>query len=156
MRFALATLLSLAALNLATAPAFAAERQVWGFVKSDEDVQLFYGIPESDGLTIAFFCKTRTKRIEIISSVLTDAAKKGQSITTTLSNGADSASYDGNVAGDNEDGLHFAASAAAERKVTDFLKSGKTLTIRVRGKLTRVPLRGVSKPLAEFEKFCFG
>ncbi len=150
MRFALAGLLA-----FTMTPALAAERQVWGFVKSDEDVQLFYGIPESDGLTIAFLCKPRTKRIEIITSVVTDASKKGQAITTTLSNGTDSASYDGKIAGDDEDGLHFEASTASERKVTDFLKSGRTLTIRVRGKLTRVPLRGVSKPLAKFEKFCF-
>lgn len=144
-----------ALLILTMAPAHAAERQVWGFVKSDEDVQLFYGIPESDSITIAFVCKTRTKQIEIVSSILPEKTKKGEPITTILSNGKINADYDGKAGGDDEDGLHFEAAVAADRKVTDILKTGR-LSIRVRGRLERVPLRGVAKPLAEFEKLCFG
>jgi hypothetical protein len=150
MRFAFAGLLAFAMTS-----ALAAERQVWGFVKSGEDARLFYGAPKADEFTIAFLCRPRAKRIEVVSFVLTDAPKMGQAVATTLSNGTDFSTYDGRVAGDDEDGLHFETSVAAERKVTDVLKSGRTLTIRVRGKLKRVPLRGVAKPLAEFEKLCF-
>ena len=154
MRAWLASLLTLTFAS--SAPALASERQVWGIEKTDEAVHLYYGVPESDALTIAFVCKTRTKKIEIVSSVLPDKPKKDEPITTILRNGKASADHDGKVAGDSEDGFHFATEVTAEPKVTDVLKGGSALVIRVRGKQQRVPLRGSAKPLAEFEKLCFG
>lgn len=150
MRVWLAALLILTAL-----PAQGAERQVWGFVTSDDTAQLFYGIPESDGLTLAFVCRTKTKQIEVVTSVLPEGPKKGQLRTTILNNGSASDTYGGTLEGDNEDGLHFSATVAAERKVTDILKSGRRLTIRMAGKRQSIPLRGAAKPLAQFEAACF-
>lgn len=140
----------------APAPAPAAERQSWGIEKTDEAVHLYYGVPESDSVTIAFVCKTRTKQIEIVSAILPDKSKKGEPITTILSNGTDTADHDGKVVGDDGDDLHVQAIVSADRKVTEVLRSGRSLSIRVRGRLERVPLRGAAKPLAEFEKLCFG
>jgi len=150
MRALLAALLILMAL-----PAQGAERQVWGFVTSDDMVQLFYGIPESDGLTLAFICRTKTRQIEVFSSVMPEGPKKGQLRTTILHNGNSSETLDGKLEGDGEDGLHFSSTVPAERKVTDILKSGRRLTIRVAGKRQSIPLRGVQKPLAQFETACF-
>lgn len=150
MRGLFAALLMFAAL-----PAQGAERQVWGFVKSDESAQLFYGIPESDGLTLAFNCRVKTRQIEVFTSVLPEGPKKGQLRTIILNNGNSSETFDGKLEGDDDDGLHFAAVVAAERKITEILKSGSRLTIRAAGKRRSVPLRGVAKPLAEFETACF-
>ncbi len=144
-----------ALLILTTLPAQAAERRSWGFVTSEDALNLFYGIPESDGLTLAFVCRTKTRQIEIITSVLPEGPKKGQLRTTILNNGTDSNTLEGKLAGDDEDGLHFEATVAAERKVTDILKSGRRLTIRAAGKRESIPLRGVAKPLAQFEAACF-
>jgi hypothetical protein len=142
-------------LILMVLPAQGAERQVWGFVTSDDMVQLFYGIPESDGLTLAFICRTKTRQIEVFSSVMPEGPKKGQLRTTILNNGNLSETFDGKLEGDGEDGLHFSAIVAAERKITDILKSGRRLTIRMAGKRQSIPLRGVEKPLAQFETACF-
>ncbi len=143
-------------LILSAAPAQAASRQVWGVEKTDEAVHLYYGVPESDSVTIAFVCKTRTKQIEIVSTILPEKSKKGEPITTILSNGTETADHDGKVVGDDPDDLHVEAIMPADRKVTAVLKAGRSLSIRVRGRLERVPLRGAAKPLAEFEKLCFG
>lgn len=150
MRAVLAALLILAAL-----PASGATRQSWGFVTSEDALQLFYGIPESEALTLAFICRAKTKQIEIITNVLPEGPKKGQLRTTILNNGVASETFEGKLAGEDEDGLHFAATVAAERKVTDILKSGRRLTIRMAGKKQNIPLRGVTKPLAQFEAACF-
>jgi hypothetical protein len=150
MRALLAALLILMAL-----PAQGAQRQVWGFVTSGDTAQLFYGIPESDGLTLAFICRTKTRQIEVVTSVLPEGPKKGQLRTTILHNGDSSETFDGKLDGNDDDGLHFAAIVAAERKITDILKSGRRLTIRLAGKRQSIPLRGVQKPLAQFETACF-
>jgi hypothetical protein len=150
MRALLATLLILAA-----SPVSGAERQSWGFVKSEDALHLFYGIPESDGLTLAFLCRAKAKQIEIITSVLPEGPKKGQLRTMILNNGVSSDVIEGKLAGEDEESLHFEASVAAERKVVDILKSGRRLTIRVAGKRQSIPLRGVTKPLAQFEATCF-
>ena len=52
--------------------------------------------------------------------------------------------------------FHVEAPTAAEPKVVDILKSGTSLTISIPGKQVRVPLRGVARPLAQFETTCFG
>lgn len=137
------------------ASATSAERQVWGFVKSGEEVLLFYGIPESDAVTISFICNAKPRRFEIVSTVLPPKPGKGRSARLSLSNGAVTAGYDGKLDGNAEDGLHFEASMAAAPKILDVLKSGKSLTISFPGKQERVPLRGIAKPLGQFEAACF-
>ena len=118
-------------------------------------MQLFYGVPDSGNLTIAFMCEARPKGITVVSTVLPSKLRKGQSIRTTLSNGAATAAYGGKLGHSESEGFYFAASTAAEPKVVDILKSGKSLTISVPGKRERVPLRGVADPLARFEAACF-
>ena len=147
--------LAAAALMLAlAAPVQGADKYSWDFVKSGQEVQLSYGVPETEIVTIAFICKS--KRIEIISSVLPRRPKKGQPVRTTLRNGAVTAAYDGTFRyTSSEEGFYFKASAAAEPKVVAILKSGTSLTISIPGKQERVPLRGVARPLAQFETACF-
>jgi hypothetical protein len=146
------------ALTLALAaavPAQGADKYSWGFVKSGQEVQLSYGVPESDIVTLTLRCAA--KRIEIISTVLPRRPKKGQPVRTTLRNGAVTAVYDGKFGYTSSDeGFYFEASAAAEPKVVAVLKSGTLLTISIPGKQERVPLRGVAAPLAQFERACFG
>jgi len=132
-----------------------ADKYSWDFVKSGDEVQLSYGISESEAVIVAFVCKS--KRIEIISTVLPAKPRKGQPARTTLSNGALTAAYDGTFAyQSSEEGFYFKASAAAEPKVVAVLKSGTSLTINTPGIQERVPLKGVAGPLAQFESACFG
>jgi len=141
------------------APAQGKDKQVWAFFKSDKETLLFYGIPESEAVTIIFRCEAKRegKRIEIVSIVLPAKPRKGQSARTTLSNGAATAAYNGKFGySSSSEGFYFEASAAAEPKVVDILKSGTSLTISIPGKHERVPLRGVAAPLAKFETACFG
>ena len=137
------------------APVQGADKYSWDFAKSGNEVQVSYGIPESEVVTITFRCET--KRIEIISTVLPRRPKKGQPVTTTLRNGAMTAAYDGKFGyTSSEEGFYFEAHVAAEPKVVAILKSGASLTISIPGKQERVPLKGVAAPLAEFEAACFG
>src|SRR5205807_3079530 len=126
--------------------------------KSDKETLLFYGIPESEAVTLIFRCEAKRegKRIEIVSTVLPAKPRKGQSARTTLSNGVVIAVYNGKFGhSSSSEGFHFEASTAAEPKVVDILKSGTSLTISIAGKHERVPLRGVTGPLARFETACF-
>jgi hypothetical protein len=134
-----------------------ADRYSWGFIRSGKsEVRLFYGVPESDVVTLVVACDTGSKRIEIVTTVLPRKPRKGQPVRTTLRNGAVTAAYGGKV-GTNASGdeFHFETSTAAESKVTDILKSGSSLVIGIPGKQERVPLNGVAKPLAQFEAACF-
>ena len=150
--------LAASALMLAlAAPAHGANKESWGFVESGKEAFLVYGVPESEALTISFICDTAAKRIEIITSVLPRKPRKDQPLTTTLSNGAATAAHGGKIGfSPDHEQFHFAAPAAAEPKVVDILKSGTSLTISIPGKQVRVPLRGVARPLAQFEIACFG
>jgi hypothetical protein len=151
--------LAASALMLALAGhAAGANKESWDFVEADKmTVELVYGVPESDAVTIAFWCETRRKRIEIVTTVLPPRPRKGQPVKTTLSNGAITAAYDGKIGYDAaHESFHFAASTAAEPTVVDILKSGTSLTIGIPGKQVRVPLRGIAKPLAQFRITCFG
>jgi hypothetical protein len=135
-------------------PAQAADKYAWDFVKSGQEVQLAYGIPESEAVIISFMCKA--KRIEIISTVLPRKPRKGRLVKTTLSNGAVTTAFDGKFGHtSSEEGFYFQASVAAEPKVVAVLKSGTSLTIDILGKQERVPLKGVAAPLAQFEAACF-
>ena len=153
MRVTLAALTTMLAL---AAPAQGANKQSWNFVKSGTDeAQLAYGVPESDSITIVFRCFMKTKRIEIITSVLPRKPKKGQALRTTLSNGARAVAHDGKIGKSTEE-MHFETSVPAEPKAVAILKPAVLLTIGIKGKQVQVPLRGVAKPLAEFEAACFG
>jgi len=154
MRITLAVSAVLLAL---TGSAEALNKFSWGFIKLDaSEVQLSYGIPKSDIVTLVYICNTKTKRVEIVTSVLPANRKKGQSLRTTFPNGAVTAVYDGKVGYDKpHEEYHFAVSMAAEPKVMDILRSGTSLTIGIPGHDERVPLKGVAKPLAQFEAACF-
>ena len=149
------TLVASALMLALAAPVWGADEQEWGFVESGKDVRLFYGVPDSGNLTIAFICEARPKRIVIVSTVLPPRPKKGQSVRTTLSNGAVSAAYGGKLGYSASEGFYVEAPTAAEPKVVTILKSGTSLTIGIPGKQERVPLRGVADPLAQFETACF-
>lgn len=150
--------LAASALMLALAtPALGADKESWDFYKSADMAQFGYGVPESDIITITFRCTFKKKPIEIVTTVLPAKPKKGQALKTTLTNGAVTASYDGRVGHHSAHGYHFAATAPAEPKLLDVLKSGTTLTISVPGgNPVRVPLKGVAKPMAQFEAACLG
>ena len=150
--------LSLLAMLMALAvPAQAAEKQSWDFVKAGETIQFAYGVPESHAVTIIFRCEAAGQRVEIVSTVVPRNPKKGQAAKTTLGNGSTSVVYDGKFGRDSEDdGFYFRASVPAEPNVFAVLKSGKTLTISLPGGRDRVPLKGVAKPMAQFEAACFG
>jgi hypothetical protein len=148
-------LVAFAVMLAQAAPAQGASRESWDFARSGEMVQVAYGVPESDIVTIVFRCEGKPKQIEIVSTVLPAKPRKGQSLRTTLGNGAATAVYDGKLGHHSEHGFHFEASVAAEPKVVDILKSGTSLTISIPGKQRRVPLRGVAAPLAKFEAACF-
>jgi hypothetical protein len=92
-----AILAAFALMVAAAATCARADQQVWGFVRSGEDVQLFYGVPDSGTLTIAFMCEAKAKGITVVSTVLPPKPRKGQSIRTTLSNGAAIAAYGGKL-----------------------------------------------------------
>jgi hypothetical protein len=152
------TKLSLVAMMMAlAAPAQAAERQSWDFIKSGQTIQFSYGVPESHAVTIIFRCEAEGKRVEIVSTAAPRNPKKGQAAKTTLSNGTVTVAYDGKFGRDSEDdGFHFIAHVSADPNVFAVLKSGKTLTISLPGGRERVPLKGVAKPMAQFEQACFG
>src|SRR5262245_50315881 len=115
-----------------------------------------YGVPESDIVTVVYTCNTKTKRVDIVTTVLPAKKRRGQPLRTTLCNGNVIATYDRRIGYDaSTKEYHFEVSAMAEPKVLDVLKSGASLTIGIPGHHERVPLRGAAKPLARFEAACF-
>jgi hypothetical protein len=137
-------------------PAVGANKQVWDFVTSGSDeAQVAYGVPESDAATLIFRCFMKRKRIEIVTTVLPRKPKKGQALRTTLTNGGRAVAYDGKIGMSTEE-YHFETSVPAEPKAVAILKGGALLTIGIRGRQVQVPLKGVAKPLAQFEEACFG
>ena len=107
-------------------------------------------------MPLAYTCHTKKKRVEIFTSVLPANRKKGQPLRTTFRNGAMTAVYDGKVGYSKaSEEYHFEASIAADPKVVDILKSGVSLTISIPGYNERVLLKGIAKPLAQFEAACF-
>ena len=150
------TLASFALTLALAAPAQSADKESWDFYKSADMAQFGYGVPESDIITITFRCTFKKKPIEIVTSILPKKPKKGAALKTTLTNGAVTASYDGKIGHHSEHGYHFVATAPGEPKLVEVLKSGTTLTISVPGEQIRVPLKGVAKPLAQFEAACLG
>jgi len=139
-------------------PAQGEEKESWDYVEDGRgSMQIVYGIPESEAVTIAFWCEPKRKRIEIVTTVLPSRPRKGQPLKTTLSNGTVTAAYDGKIGQDaGHETFHFAATTPADPKVLDVVRSGTSLTIGIPGKRERVPLRGIAKPLARYETACFG
>ena len=154
-RFVAAICMALAALMLAVvSSAQGAEKQVWVFVKSGAEARLFYGVPDSGNLTIAFVCEA--KRLSIVTTVLPPNPKKGRAVRTTLSNGAVVAAYDGTLGHTESEGFYVEASTPSDDKVLNVLKTGTSLMIGANGKQQeRLPLRGVARPLAQFKAACF-
>jgi hypothetical protein len=147
---------TIALLLALAASALAENKESWGFiVASKQEVLLSYGVPESDIITINFFCRPAEKQIEIATAILPAKPRKGQPLKTTLTNGGTTAVYPGKVHHHEEHGYHFAATTPADRKVVDVLRSGSSLTITIPGKQERVPLKGVARPLRQFETACF-
>ena len=152
--FVTAAHIGLAALLLpAVSSAQGADKQAWGFIKSGVEARLFYGVPDSGNLTIAFVCEV--KRISIVTTVLPPHPKKGRTVRTTLSNGAVTAAYVGKLGHTESEGFYVEASAASDAKILNVLRTGTSLRIAIGGKQERVPLRGVARPLARFEAACF-
>jgi hypothetical protein len=143
-----------AALLALAAPAHALNKESWDFYKSGDMAQFGYGVPESDIITITYRCYFKKKQIEIVTAILPRKPKKGAPLKTTLTNGKITVSHDGKIGHHSEHGYHFAAYASAEPKLLDVLRSGTTLTISVPGEKVRVPLKGVTKPMAQFESAC--
>jgi hypothetical protein len=152
MRVALAATAMMAVL---AAAAMSADRQVWGFLRSDGEAQLFYGVPDSGSLTIAFVCEAGRRHMAVVTAAVPRRPKKGQSVSTTLRNGAVAATYAGKLGYTESEGFYAEASAAFEPATLDVVRYGTALTISVPGKQARVPLRSVAPSLAKFEAACF-
>jgi hypothetical protein len=148
---------AVAALLTLASPAQAESPQSWGYLRADkQEVLLSYGVPESDIITINFWCRPAEKKIEIVTVILPAKPRKGQPLKTTLTDGTATAIYAGKVHHNEDHGYSFAATTPADRKVLDVLRSGSALMIGIPGKQERVPLRGAAGPLAQFEAACFG
>ena len=152
MRDLLAATALIAAL---AASASGMDRQEWGFVESTGEVQLFYGVPDSGSLTVAFICRAEQRHLEAVTTVLPRKPRTGQPHAITLSNGAVTATYGANVGHTESEGYYVGAPVAFAPMVLDVMRSGTTLTIGVPGGRERVPLRGIAAPLARFEAACF-
>src|ERR1700712_5332060 len=114
------TLAAFALMSALATPVQGADKYSWDFVRSGQEVQLSYGVPESDIVTITFRCKT--KHIEIVSTVLPRKPKKGQAVKPRLSNGAATAAFDGKFGyASSEEGFYFIADVPAEPKVVAVL-----------------------------------
>src|SRR5262249_1017388 len=121
------------------------------------DVRLFYGIPESDVVTLNIICEPRRKRINLIDFALAPRPRPGATVTMKLGNGTASLSYKGKVGRDRTHGeFYVEARVRFDGRLFDLLKTGSTLAVEVPGKLESVPLMGIAEPLAMMEAACLG
>jgi hypothetical protein len=129
----------------------------WDFVRSDSDMTLFYGIPESDDLTVSIVCDPARKQIDLINLVLPPKPRLATTLKVKLSNGSGTREYSGKVGRDRNGGPFFSESRLGfDGDLFDFLKTGSRLTVEVPGKRTAIPLAGLSKPLALMRQACLG
>jgi hypothetical protein len=143
------------ALLLATAPALSADKQQWGFVKSQSEVLLVYGVPESHAITLSFICEPNKKTIDIVTTVLPAKVASKRAGTIKLSNGTTKLEYAGKTSQYDEDtGIHFSAETAIEPRLFDFLDKGTSLGIEAFGARDSVPLKGIKGPLAQMRNAC--
>lgn len=149
--------LALAAVLASVAPSLAAEQEQWGFYQSPDEARLFYGVPESEAIAVAFICERKPHRIVIVATGVPPGAKAGRRTVLRLGNGAQSARYAGTFVYDrDEGGVHFEATTPARRSVFALLKTGRTLGLAVGGTRDTLPLRGAAPALAKLEAACFG
>jgi hypothetical protein len=150
----MATPCALVALLLLAAPASAANKQSWGYLKAGDERLLVYGVPESDIITLSFICQPKQKTVEVVTTVLPRNTKKGRDGTVRLTNGTASLEYAGKTGGDAEHGVHFAAPTPIDAKLFDLLERGTAVRIEALGASDSVRLSGIRKPLAEMRQAC--
>lgn len=146
------TLVAVALMLAMSAPVQGAQKYEWGFYESGGDSVLLYGVPETEIVIVSFICEAG--RVSVTSFLSPPKRKKGQSVRLTIRNGAKSVAYDGKIRFSEDDGFDFYAPKVAGAEAMDILKSGTSVVLSVPGKQERVPLRGLAKPLAQFEKAC--
>jgi hypothetical protein len=155
MLCAMLALLAAPALPLLAAPASSAEKQQWGFVKSQSSLLLVYGVPESHAITLSFICEPKKKTIDIVTTVLPAKVASKRAGAIKLSNGTSSLEYAGKTSQFDEDtGIHFSAETAIEPRLFDFLDKGTSLRIEAFGARDSVPLRGIKGPLTQMRNAC--
>ena len=147
----------LACLGLA-AIATSASAEEWGFVRaSANDVRLFYGVPESEDVTVSVICDPARKRLRVAAFTLPAGAKPGQRLRIALTAGASSAIYDGTVVRDKvHGGLYVEAAAPADTRIFDLLRLPASLTIAVGSSQEKVPLQGAADAVAKMQQACLG
>src|SRR5262249_47891100 len=73
-------------------PAAAQNGQRWGFVQAGaNDVRLFYGLPDSDVVTLSVICNPKRKSLRVADFAIPRAAKVGQKLRVTLTVGTSTA-----------------------------------------------------------------
>ena len=140
---------------LLAAPAASADKPQWDFVKSDRDVRLFYGVPESESITLSLICQPKRKRLSIISAVLPNKVGGKRSGKITLSNGSSTLEYAGRTVPERGEGpATIEASIAIDPRLFDLLETGSSLVIQSLGARESVPLDGVKPPLSQMRSVC--
>jgi hypothetical protein len=144
-----------AVLALSLTAATKPDKQQWGFTKSDGDVRLYYGVPESESVTLSFICQPKRKKITIVSLVLPDNPRPKRPGTIRLSNGSSVLEYAGMTERDSSDSeVIFVAAIPVDQRIFEFMEEGAFLQIDTLGSHERVPLHGIKGPLAQMRKTC--
>ena len=144
-----------AVLALSLTAATPPDKQQWGFTKSDDDVRLYYGVPESEAVTLSFVCEPKRKKITIVSLVLPHNPRPKRPGTIRFSNGPSILEYAGMTERDSDDsGIIFVASIPVDQRIFELLEKGTFLQIDSLGSHERVPLHGIKGPLAQMRKTC--
>lgn len=137
------------------ASALAADKEQWAFLKSDGDVRLFYGVPESESIMLSLICEPKRKRMFIVSAVLPHNVRAKRSGKIKLSNGSASLEYPGKTEPERGEGpATIVASVAIDPRLFDLLDKGTSLVIESLGARESVPLDGVKEPLAQMRRVC--
>jgi hypothetical protein len=144
------------ALALAGGAAAAPDKEQWDVYKSDQDIRLFYGVPESEAVTLSFICEPKRKRITIVSAVLPPGTHRKRLGRIKLSNGSSSLEYAGKTEPDRNDPTiyFFTASTSVDPRLFAFLETGTSLEIESLGARESVPLAGIKAPLARMRETC--
>jgi hypothetical protein len=130
--------------------------RIWGFVASRNDVRLFYGLEDSDQVTLNLICDPKRKRMQIVSTVLPPKPVAGRSVTTELRGDAGSFEFTGKIVANRDSGSYISAPMAIDSRPFNLLKAGLSLTVEVQGARQVVPLKDVKEPLTKMERACLG
>ncbi len=156
LRFAVCLVSLTIAASVSGLYAAPADKQKWDFV-GGTDARLFYGVPESDVVTLSIICEPKRKRINVVSFVLPPKARPGAVLKIKLSNGGARLEYDGKVGRDRAHEISYVeARAGFDRKLFDFLNAGSALTVEVGGARESIPLAGIARPLGTMRRACLG